>query len=113
VTVVVDLPDDGTPLESVGNAVARSVRGGSESTGARVVSVDVIEVPSPMNDSGIVQPVDQYGRTFWESPSLRQLAAEQGVEPIRDVRELAGGFWPKDEGPDEFVDWLREQRRRG
>jgi hypothetical protein len=29
------------------------------------------------------------------------------------VRELAGGFWPEDEGPDDFVNWLREQRRHG
>lgn len=59
------------------------------------------------------QPVDQYGRTVWESASGEQLAAEQGVKPIHDISELAGDFWPEDEGPDDFVNWLREQRRAG
>jgi hypothetical protein len=113
VTVVVDVPDDGATLESVRSSVTRSLRDDSEQIGARVISVDVVAVPGSSGDTRPMQPVDRYGRTFWESASLHQLAAEQGVEPIRDIRELAGGFWPEDEGPDEFVNWLREQRRRG
>lgn len=42
---------------------------------------------------------------------LVRLAAEQGVEPITSIDELAGDFWPTDEGPDEFVAALREWRR--
>jgi len=113
VTVVVDVPNDESSLESVRNAVTRSISTDGESSGVHVVSIDVVEVPDPESRSQVVQPVDRYGRTFWESASLQQLADEQGVEPIRDVRELAGGFWPEDEGPDDFVNWLREERRRG
>jgi hypothetical protein len=57
-----------------------------------------------------IQPVDQYGRTVWESASGEQLAAEQGVKPIHDISELFGDFWPDDEDPDEFITWLRQTR---
>jgi hypothetical protein len=42
---------------------------------------------------------------------LEQLIAEQGVKPIRDIDELVGDFWPEDEGPDEFITWLRLSRK--
>ena len=61
--------------------------------------------------TGPDQPVDRHGRTFRESPSLEQLIAEQGVTPIKDIDELVGDFWPEDEGPDDFINWLREERR--
>jgi hypothetical protein len=58
-----------------------------------------------------MQSVDHYSRTFWASAIFEQLIAEQGVLPIHHVADLAGSFWPDDEGPDDFVIWLREQRR--
>jgi hypothetical protein len=41
---------------------------------------------------------------------LEQLIAEQGAKPVDDISELAGDFWPEDEGPDEFITWLRQMR---
>jgi hypothetical protein len=57
------------------------------------------------------QSVDLFGRTVWDSPTAEQLAAEQGVQPVHDISELAGDFWPEDEGPDDFINWLRESRK--
>ncbi len=42
-----------------------------------------------------------------------ELARQQGVEPIGDVSELYGDFWPEDETCDEFLAWLYEFRRAG
>jgi hypothetical protein len=41
-------------------------------------------------------------RDFFVSRSLEQLAQAQGVRPLADPRELAGG-WPQDEDIDEFI----------
>ena len=56
------------------------------------------------------QPVDRYGRTFWDSATVEHLIAEQGVKPVHDIAKLAGDFWPEDEGPDECITWLRQSR---
>jgi hypothetical protein len=49
---------------------------------------------------------------FWgRRKSIEELAAEQGVKPIQDIDQLAGDFWPEDEGPDDFVNTLRRWRR--
>ena len=58
-----------------------------------------------------IQPKNRYGRTFQDLATLEQLIAEQGVKLIRDIDELVGDFWPEDEDPDEFVNWLCEERR--
>ena len=51
---------------------------------------------------------------FWgRRASVEDLATEQGVKPVVDIDQLRGDFWPDDEGPDDFVSWLREQRRSG
>jgi hypothetical protein len=41
-----------------------------------------------------------------------ELAKQQGVVPIRDIKELQGDFWPEDESVDEFLDWVRETRQQ-
>jgi hypothetical protein len=43
--------------------------------------------------------------------TVEQLAAEQGVRPVHDPRELRGDFWPEAESTDDFLSWLREIRR--
>ncbi len=46
----------------------------------------------------------------------RTLAREQGVEPIEDFDQFleeVGGVWPKEENLDDFLAWLRDQRREG
>jgi hypothetical protein len=41
-----------------------------------------------------------------------ELARQQGVKPIRDIKELQGDFWPEDESVDEFLAWVRETRQQ-
>jgi hypothetical protein len=47
-------------------------------------------------------------RSFWDSPSLDELAQEQDVLPLPDVRVLFG-TWPgeKEDGFEEMIDELR------
>ena len=35
-----------------------------------------------------------------------ELARQQGVKPIRSIKELQGDFWPEEESVDEFLNWL-------
>ena len=44
-------------------------------------------------------------------PTVEQLAADQGVQPVADPQMLRGNFWSVDEGADEFLNWLRDVRR--
>ena len=46
--------------------------------------------------------------TFWESPTLEELARLQGVQPTTDVSSLFG-TWPgeEDDGFEEMIDELR------
>jgi hypothetical protein len=39
-----------------------------------------------------------------------RLAAEQGVEPVTDIKSLRGDFWPEDESADDFLATLRAWR---
>jgi hypothetical protein len=41
-----------------------------------------------------------------------ELAKQQGVEPIRDIKELQGDFWPEEESADEFLSWVRAIRQQ-
>ncbi len=47
-------------------------------------------------------------RSFWESPSLEDLAHSQNVQPVPDVRSLFG-TWPgeEDDGFEAAIDELR------
>ncbi len=40
----------------------------------------------------------------------RAMALRQGVKPLERPEDLAGDFWPEDEGPDDFLNALREWR---
>ena len=44
---------------------------------------------------------------------LEALAAEQGVKPLANPKDLAAGFWPEDETADEFVEAVRQWRKEG
>lgn len=41
-----------------------------------------------------------------------ELAEQQGVVPIRDIKELQGDFWPEDDSVDEFLEWVRKTRQQ-
>ncbi|MCH7556964.1 MAG: hypothetical protein IIB56_05835 [Planctomycetes bacterium] len=47
---------------------------------------------------------------FWQSPTIEELAASQGVNPMADVRALFG-TWPgeDDDGFEDSIHQLREQ----
>jgi len=40
-----------------------------------------------------------------------ELAKQQGVKPIRSIKELQGDFWPEEESVDEFLSWLKSTRQ--
>ena len=112
VTVTIEVPAAKASADQIRKAVTRSLITNRAADEPRIVSVDAVELVDTESDlTPPKQPVDRYGRTFWESAGAEQLAAEQGVTPVHDVRDLAGDFWPDDEGPDDFINWLREQRR--
>lgn len=60
-----------------------------------------------MIDEAIRPDVPTY--SFWESKTVEELAAEQGVQPITDFDKLAGG-WPEDEDIEEFLEAIRSLR---
>ncbi|MGB8510823.1 MAG: hypothetical protein WCD76_20795 [Pyrinomonadaceae bacterium] len=41
-----------------------------------------------------------------------ELAKQQGVKPVGDIKELQGDFWPEEESVDEFLTWVRDTRRQ-
>lgn len=43
------------------------------------------------------------GRSFWDMPTLDELAEEQGIEPVERLEDLVSGFWPEDESVDDFL----------
>ena len=51
--------------------------------------------------------------SFWDEADLETLAAQQGIKPIADPRELHGDFWPEDDSIDEFMAAVRQWRREG
>ncbi len=57
-------------------------------------------------------PRDQHKRDFFApSPTVEELAAEQGVESVKDVTSLLGDFWPDDESNEEVLRTLRAWRQ--
>ena len=49
-------------------------------------------------------------RPFWESPSLEELAAQQGVAPVEDLQEVAT-LWPVNDDPDKLLRFILQERR--
>jgi hypothetical protein len=49
-------------------------------------------------------------QNFYANPTVDELIAQQGKEPIRDPRSLLGDFWPEDEPIEEFLAALRQWR---
>jgi hypothetical protein len=49
-------------------------------------------------------------RPFWESPSLEELAEQQGVTPVEDLEEIAK-LWPVQDDPDDLLHFILQERR--
>lgn len=47
---------------------------------------------------------------FWTHYTAEELVAQQRIEPIEDIAELKGDFWPEDETEDDFLQFLQEIR---
>lgn len=43
---------------------------------------------------------------------LREIARQQGVKPIKSIKELQGDFWPEDESVDDFLELVRAIRHQ-
>jgi hypothetical protein len=41
-----------------------------------------------------------------------ELARQQGVKPVKSIKELQGDFWPEDESVDEFLELVRAIRHQ-
>jgi hypothetical protein len=46
----------------------------------------------------------------WEHRSLEELAEQQGVQPARNLEELAA-LWPVDDDPDELLRFILDERK--
>ena len=47
---------------------------------------------------------------FYRDHDIDDLAAEQGVGPVTDVRSLIADFWPDEDDVDDFVATIRSLR---
>jgi len=59
------------------------------------------------------QPIETSRTERAASPSIEELAAQQGVTPIDDFETLLGEPLPEEESAEEFSASLREWRREG
>jgi hypothetical protein len=59
------------------------------------------------------QPSETLRAQVTASPTLEELAAQQGVSAIDNFESLLGKPLPEDESVEEFSTWLRESRREG
>jgi hypothetical protein len=41
--------------------------------------------------------------SFWDAPTISDLASSQGIQPVIDPTMLPGDFWPGDESVDAFL----------
>ena len=47
---------------------------------------------------------------FFYSPSLEELAQQQGVEPVSDLNEISD-LWPVDDDPDEMLNFFTSEKQ--
>lgn len=48
---------------------------------------------------------------FWQGISLEQLLTHQKPTTVDDVHAFVADFWPQEDSIDEFLNFLRQQRR--
>ena len=69
-------------------------------TGGRVMKEKTTTTHQPLPEPPV--PIN--------TPTIAEIAAQQGVKPIEDIDELLGDFWPEDESEDEFLATIRAWR---
>ena len=81
------------------------VNGVHETDDAHVESERASSSPNSPDPAGDTQP---RARGFFDSPpSIQELAREQGVEPVRNLDDLKGDFWPAADDVDAFLAFVR------
>jgi hypothetical protein len=72
--------------------------------------VAVLDAPVTLPDGTRVRvEVEPAGSEFWSGKTVEELAREQGVQPIKNLADLAMD-WPEEESVDEFLALVREVR---
>jgi hypothetical protein len=73
--------------------------------------VGVLDVPVALPDGTRVRvEVEPASSEFWSGKTVEELAREQGVQPIKNLADLAMD-WPKEESVEEFLALVREVRQ--
>lgn len=60
--------------------------------------------------AGNALPIERAANDFWMSHSIDDLARDQQVSPVADIRALALPDWPGDESADEIIGYIYAQR---
>lgn len=55
--------------------------------------------------------LEHMSKGFWHPRSIQELAAEQQVRVVEDVKDLVVDFWPKDEAVEDFLTYIYQQRK--
>lgn len=71
--------------------------------------------PARQSDDVATESTIVSGRDFVAAPQIdwQAVAAEQGVRPLGNLREVIGDFWPEDESVDDFIATVRGWRSEG
>ncbi len=56
-------------------------------------------------------PAEIPATDFWQGATLAELAAAQGVQPLRADQTPWGDFWPEEEAVEEFIAAVRQWRQ--
>jgi hypothetical protein len=48
---------------------------------------------------------------FWKPRTLDEISYAQGTQPVTQLADLRGSFWPDDESADDLIDYVYQQRR--
>ncbi len=71
----------------------------------------VFQNPLPLPDGTPVRVESLAVPGFWESPSIDDLARQQGVPALSTLEELLGG-WPADEADDDLESCVHAWRQQ-
>ncbi|HVA49506.1 MAG TPA: hypothetical protein VNH11_24280 [Pirellulales bacterium] len=71
----------------------------------------VFQNPLPLPDGTPVRGESLAVPGFWQSPSIDDLARQQGVPALSTLEELLGG-WPADEADDDFESCVHAWRQQ-
>jgi hypothetical protein len=71
------------------------------------LQVETITILDPESETNLEQ---SEGEDFWNTLSLEELAAQQGIVAVDDLDAISA-LWPVDDDPDELLHYLLQERR--